>query len=199
MGKMSTNNELILTKTGKTVTANQITNVYVCEGLSIKELAAHFQIEVAAAQNFVEENELDKLRALHVKNGLEKMHNIQLVQAEKIIDIETQFKKMRLIQLQKTLDDYLAYFSKHGHFYKVHPINGQVLLDTDGIPMQIKVPDVSKEIRDLKETVSLSQGLRSMLNQIDDIINKPKNKPLTHDDTINMDEFEGVFKKKSAE
>jgi hypothetical protein len=196
---MATENSLILTKNGKTVTAQQITNVYVCEGLSIKDLADRFQIEVAAAENFVEENKLDDLRALHVKHGLEKMHSIQLAQAEKIIDIETQFKKMRLIQLQKTLDDYLAYYNVHGHFYKVHPINGQILRDTDGIPMQIRVPDVSKEIKDLKESVSLSQGLRSMLNQIDEVINSPKNKPLTHDSTITMDEFDGVFKKKSKD
>jgi hypothetical protein len=196
---MSNENSLILTKTGKPVTGQQITSVYVCEGLSIKELAERFQIEVSAAESFVDENKLDDLRALHIKHGLEKMHSIQLVQAEKIIDIETQFKKMRLIQLQKILDDHLAYYSSHGHFYKVHPINGQILRDTDGIPMQIRIPDVSKEIKDLKESVSLSQGLRSMLNQIEEVINKPKNKPLTHNGVIDLDDFNGVFKKKSTE
>lgn len=93
----------------------------------------------------------------------------------------------------------MAYYSTHGHFYKVHPITSEVLKDTNGIPIQIKIPNVSNEISQLKESVSLSEGLKQLLGQIDDIINKPKDVENLNSDVIDVTEYNDLFSKKKPE
>lgn len=127
---------------------------------------------------------------------------MQLVQAEKLMDIETKFKKIRIIQLEKTLEDYMVYYSRHGHFYKVHPVTHEILKDTNGIPIQIKIPNVGHEIAQLKESVSLSEGLKQLLGNIDSIINnggKPKDTENLGGDIIDVtDGFNNLFEKKRS-
>lgn len=174
---------------------------YIVEGQDPKELAAKFQVPVTTIERIIEEHNLQELRAAHIRHGLEKLQNIQLGQAEKLMDMETQFKKMRLIQLERSMADYLAYYSKFGHFYKVHPITGEILNDTNGIPIQIKIPNVGMEIMQLKEAVSMSEGMKMLLGQIDNVIKgKPKNNPINHDDNIvDMDNFDNLFQKRKVE
>jgi predicted transcriptional regulator len=152
----------------------QVTNSYICEGLTAVELANKFGLDAAMVSQFIEDNQLDTLRAAHIKHGLAKLQSTQLANAEKLMTLENQFKRIRIVQIEKILEDYMAYYSKYGHFYKVHPVTSEILKDTNGIPLQIKLPNVSAEIVQLKESFSLSEGLKVMLGHIDDIINKPK-------------------------
>lgn len=181
------------------VGVEHIKNEYICEGASAQDLAAKFHMPVAVIEKIVSDNKLDVLRAAHVKHGLAQLQNIQLVQAEKLMTLDNQFKKIRIIQMEKMLADYMAYYSRYGHFNKVHPITGEVLKDTNGIPIQIKLPNVAHEITALKESFSLSEGLKQMLGQIDDIINKPKDVEQLDPNVIDMNNFNGLFKKKSDE
>lgn len=181
------------------VGVEHIKNAYICEGSSAPELAAKFHLPVATIEKIISENQLDVLRAAHIKHGLAQLQSIQLVQAEKLMNLENQFKKIRIIQIEKQLQDYMAYYSRYGHFYKVHPITGEVLKDTNGIPLQIKLPNLSHEITQLKESFSLSEGLKQMLGQIDDIINKPKDVEQLDPNVIDMAGFDGMFKKKTSD
>lgn len=187
------------TKTGDLIEigVEHIKSAYIVEGISASDLAAKFHLPVVTIEKIISDNKLDVLRAAHIKHGLAQLQNMQLVQADKLMNLETQFKRMRIIQLEKILEDYMAYYSKHGHFYKVHPITGAVLNDTNGIPIQLRIPNVSGEIKDLKESVSLSEGLKHLLGQIDDIINKPKDVESLDPDVIDVTDYNNLFKKKS--
>lgn len=192
----------IIVSTGTELTVvgvEQIKNAYICDGSSAAELAAKFHLPVVTVEKIISDNKLDVLRAAHIKHGLAQLQSIQLVQAEKLMNLENQFKKIRIIQIEKQLQDYMAYYSKYGHFYKVHPINGEILRDTNNIPIQIKLPNLSHEITQLKESFSLSEGLKQMLGHIDDIINQPKDVENLSPDIIDITDFNGLFKKKTNE
>lgn len=192
----------IIVSTGTELTVvgvEHIKNAYICDGSSAAELAARFHLPVATVERMITDNKLDVLRAAHIKNGLAQLQSIQLVQAEKLMNLENQFKKIRIIQIEKQLNDYMVYYSKYGHFYKVHPLTGDILKDTNNIPIQIKIPNLSHEITQLKESFSLSEGLKQMLNHIDDIINQPKDVENLNPDIIDITDFNGLFKKKTEE
>ena len=196
-------NSIILTQTSSgqmmEVGVELIKSAYIVEGCSAADLAAKFHLPVVTVEKIISDNKLDTLRAAHIKHGLGQLQSMQLVQAEKLMNIETQFKRIRILQLEKSLEDYMAYYSRHGHFYKVHPITSEVLKDTNGIPIQIKIPNVSHEISQLKESVSLSEGLKQLLGQIDDIINKPKDVENLNSDVIDVTEYNDLFSKKKPE
>lgn len=199
-------NSSILTQTASgqiiSIGVEHIKSAYIVEGCSAADLAARFLLPVGVVERVIAENKLDELRAAHVKHGLAKLQSMQLVQAEKLMDIETQFKKIRIIQLEKSLEDYLAYYSRHGHFYKVHPVTLDILKDTNGIPIQIKIPNVGPEISQLKESVSLSEGLKQLLGNIDAIINnngQPKDTTPLNPSVIDVTNFDGLFQKKKSE
>ncbi len=176
-----------------------IKSAYIMDGSSAQELADKFFLPVAAIEKIISDNQLDKIRAAHIKHGLASLQSVQLAQAEKLMTLENQFKRIRIIQLEKILEDYLTYYSKNGHFYKVHPISGDILNDTNGIPIQIKLPNVAAELTQLKESFSLSEGLKQLLSQIDDIINTPKDVQPIDPNMIEMSGFDGLFQKKKSE
>lgn len=195
-------NNLLIAKTENGLTVigeEQLINSYICEGLTAAELSSKFGLDPVVVSEFIENNELDKLRAAHIKHGLAKLQSTQLAQAEKLMTLENQFKRIRLIQIEKMLEDYMAYYSKYGHFYKVHPVTSEILKDTNGIPLQIKLPNVSAEITQLKESFSLSEGLKVMLSHIDDIINKPKDVKKLDNNVIDVTSYDNLFKKKTKE
>lgn len=196
-------NNSILTKTSSgqylQIGVEHIKAAYIVEGSSAADLAVKFHLPVQIVEQIISDNKLDKLRAAHIKHGLSQLQSMQLVQAEKLMNIETQFKKIRIIQLEKSLEDYMAYYSMHGHFYKVHPVSGEILKDTNNIPIQIKIPNVSHEISQLKESVSLSEGLKQLLGQIDDIINKPKDQENIDPGVIDVTSYNNLFEKRKPE
>lgn len=180
------------------VSLDIVKTVFIGEGLSAKEIAKRFDMPVDTIQRVIDQNKLEDLRAVYIRQGLTEIQNVQLTQAQKLMDMESNFKRMRLLQLEKTLEDFMAYYARHGHFYKVHPVTGEILMDTNGIPMQIRLPNVTKEIMDLKESVSLSEGLKVVLGQIDALINKKSSReaiPLDDEDDKIIDAtFSDMFK-----
>lgn len=185
------------------VTLDVIKTVYIAEGISPKEISERFNLPIETVTRVVTENKLEELRAAYIRQGLMEIQNVQLTQAQKVMDIETNFKRMRLLQIEKMLEDYTAYYARHKHFNKVHPLTGEVLLDNNGIPMQIKLPNLTKEIMDLKESVSLSEGLKNILTQIDAIINKKSSReaiPLNDDESEVIDvTFDSMFKQRKKD
>lgn len=186
-------------ETGKAriaVSVDVLKSAYIAEGLSVQQLAERYFLSESAVQKIVDDSKLPELRKAYIREGVSKIQNEQLGQAKKLLDLELNFKKMRLIQLERQLEDFMAYYGRHGDFYKRHPVSGDILKDTDGIPMQIHVPNVSREIAQIKESVTLSDGLKKLMSEIDDIINgKPKGEA-AGDNVIEMDEFDGLFRKK---
>lgn len=180
------------------VSLDVIKSAFIAEGLSGQEIAERYFLAKSQVDKLIEDHKLVELRKAYIREGVTKLQNAQLGQAQQLMDVELNFKKLRLIQLEKTLEDYLAYFARHGDFYKRHPVSGDILKDTDGIPLQIVVPNVYNEIRHLKETVTLSEGMKKLLTEIGDIINgKPKGEAVGdgNGDVIDMAQIDGFFKK----
>lgn len=184
-------------QTHRPVSVDIVKTAYIADGLSAQEISERYYLSLGQVEKIVEEHKLPELRREYIKTGLKTIRNTQLGQAQELLDLELNFKKLRLIQLQKMLEDFLAYYARHGDFYKRHPNSGDVLKDTDGIPMQVYLPSVAKEIHALKETVTLSEGLNNLLSQLDDVINgKPKGESVDPN-VIDMDDIDGLFRKKS--
>lgn len=181
------------------VSLDVLKSAFIAEGLSAEQLANRYYLSISQVEGIIEEHKLDELRKAYVRQGVSKIQNQQVNQAQKLLDLELNFKKMRLLQLEKVLEDFMAYYGRHGDFYKRHPVSGEILKDTDGIPMQVHVPNVSKEIYQLKESVTLSEGLKKLLTELDDIINgKPKGEAVGDGDgeVIDMAQYDGLFQKK---
>jgi transposase len=155
------------------ISVEAVRSIYICEGISEEDIAKRFNVSTELVAKIVADNKLPELRKAFVRQGITKLQNVQVEKAQKLMDIENNFKNMRISQLESVLQDYAAYYAKHGHFYKLHPVTREILRDLDGIPMKLKLPDISKEIRDLKESLSLSEGLKTLLGQIEDLLNKP--------------------------
>lgn|GEM_PF-6602543 len=153
------------------VTEDQIREAFVIEGLSESDIARKYSVPKDQIMVFVKENHLRAHRRALITEGLKKIQNVQIKQANELMKLESNFKKLKLIQLQHSLKDFAAYFEKYGDFYKRHHITGEVLKDLNGIPLQLDIPNVSKEISHLKESVSMSEGLKKLISRIDEIIN----------------------------
>lgn len=184
------------------ISLDVIKTAYIAGGKSAEEIAKEYVLPIEQVKNLIKDHKLPELRQAFIREGLSKIQNKQLHQAERLMEIEVQFKKLRLAQLETQLEDYMAYYGRHGDLYKRHPTTGDILKDQNGIPIQILIPNVSREISQLKESVTLSEGMKSLLHQIDDIINSPK--PAEYvggteedgEDIIDMGEFDGLFSKK---
>lgn len=119
-------------------------------------------------------------------------------QGSRILSLESQFKEMRLQQLESHVVEYIAYFHKHGHFQKVHPITGEVLRDTNGFPLQIPIPSLMRELQQLKETMIFSESLDALVGELQDVIevkSKPIKKSSSHYNLPTITTFNSLFKK----
>lgn len=157
---------------GQIISLDQIKNLYIGEGMGVEDIANSTKLPLDTIRGLVKEHNLPELRSAYIQMGINKIQNKQIDQAQKLMDLETNFKRLRIAQLEKQLEDFLAYYARHGHMYKLHRVTGEVLLDTNGMPLLINIPNIAKELRDLKEGVSLSEGLKSVLHQVNDIIHK---------------------------
>lgn len=173
-------------------------NDYICSGSSEAELATKYKLPLSVVSRAVEVEKLDVLRKAHIKHGLAKLQNTQIAQADKLMNIESTFKQMRILQLEKQLEDCAAYYSRHGHFNRINPITREILKDINGMVIPIKLPNVSKEILELKESVSLSEGLKNVLSQIDELINKPRDEELDLKDVTSSNSFDNLFTKRKS-
>jgi DNA-binding CsgD family transcriptional regulator len=188
-----------LTKAKEGVTLDQIKSLYIASGLTPLEIAEQTFIPISQIETYIEEHKLDDLRKAYIIEGVAKLQNIQLQQSHKLMDLETSFKKMRIIQLQQELESYMAYHARHGDFLKRHPLTGEVLRNTDGIPIQIRLPNVSKELAQLKEAVTMSEGVRSLLHRLDEIINTGRKEEVVTEDLIDLDDPKYLELFKSSE
>lgn len=174
-----------------------VKTLYICDGLSEKEISHRLNLTVSTVEKIVSDNKLPELRKAFIRQGIAEIQNAQVKKAGVLMDIEASFKGMRITQLESMLRDYLGYHKKHGHFYKLHPITGDILRDMDGIPMTIKIPNISGEIKDLKESLSLSEGLKKLMSQIDDIINAPSRAvESVNDEDVIEGTFQNLFEKR---
>lgn len=177
------------------VSLEVVKSAYIAEGLSVDEIAERYHLEKSKIKALVESENLEELRRAYIRQGLQRLQSKQMDQAEKLMDLETNFKKMRILQLEDQLKDFVAYHERHGDFYKRHPKSGEILYNTNGMPMQISIPNVTKEIRDLKESVSLSEGMKTLLDRFDEVINsKPKGQVV--EDVIDVTDYKALFERK---
>lgn len=176
------------------VSLEAIKSLYIAEGKTAKEIADKVFLPVVKIKEIIENHKLTELRKAYIVEGIQKIQNVQLHQANKLMDIETNFKKMRIIQIEKVLEDHLAYYAKYNDFYKRHPVSGEILKNSDGIPMQVKLPNVAKELAQLKESVVMSEGVRQLLYRLDEIINTGNEDASVEDsDTFDITDFNRLF------
>lgn len=186
-------------KVSQMISLDQIKSLYIASGLNPSQIAEETTLPVATIQSIIEENKLPELRRAYVREGISKIQNEQMNQAKKLMDMELNFKKLRIKQLEAELENYMAYYARHGDFYKRHPVTGDILMDSNKIPMQINIPNVSREINQLKESVTLSEGLKNLLHQLDSILNSKKGEEPVGDieaDVIDLNNLDGIFGKK---
>lgn len=172
---------------------------YIASGMTARDIALSTHIPVADVRAIIKEHNLSELRQVYIRKGVSKIQNKQVAQAQKLLNLEYEFKRMRLRQLETILKEYQEYYLKHGDFRKRHPVTNVVLRNTNGVALQIDLPMVTKEINGLKESVTLSQGLKQLMYQLDDILNTPKPKEKLDDDlddVIDMAEYDEVFRRK---
>jgi len=135
----------------------------------------------------------------NVSSNLPKSPNknqVHKTQGDRVLSLESQFKEMRLAQLERQVNEYIAYFHKHGHFLKIHPVTGEVLNDTNGLPIQIKIPSLIQEIQQLKETINFSAGLDTLVNELVDITNQQSKKKVDNNNKLpSVTSFNELFKK----
>jgi hypothetical protein len=203
MAESPSNKDLILVKGSSgellQISVEHLKNDYIIQGMSPSDLAHKYDVPIKSVDKLIREHKLGEIRRAHIKNGLIKIQNIQVGQAEKLMKLETEFKRIRISQLEKQLEDYIKYYETHGHFYKVHPVTSEILNDTNGIPIQIKIPNVSREIEELKQSVSLSEGLKNILAHINEIINPPKKESNIENSIIDITNYNNLFESRKDE
>lgn len=181
-------------KSRRGISVDLIKSLYIASGKSAEEIATDTCLPLQKIKDIIIDNKLPELRKAYIIEGVQKIQNVQLAQSNKLMDLENNFKRMRILQLETILEDHLAYYSRHGHFYKIHPTTGDILKNTDGIPMQIILPNVSKELSQLKESVTLSEGVRNLLHRLDEIINTRNEETIDFNDGTDISvDYKEIF------
>lgn len=180
-------------KARKPVSLDVVKSAYIAEGLSPKEISDRYFLDLNQVKSLIEQHKLEELRKAYIRQGLNELQNKQLAQTQKLMDMEANFKKLRIIQLEKELEDYVAYYQRHGDFYKRHPVSNEILRNTNGIPMQIRIPNAYNEIKQLKESVTVSEGLKELLTRLDDILNNAPEEELFDSDVIDVSAYDSLF------
>lgn len=180
----------------KVPSRDHVKSLYIASGMSIKEIAETVFVTEDVIKTLVEKHNLVELRKAYIREGINKIQNKQVSQAQQLMDLELNFKKMRIIQLENQLKDFMAYYARHGDFCKRHPVTGDILKNNNGIAMQIQIPNVSREVSQLKESVTLSEGMKHLLTQIDDILNSKRTTEIPDEEgsIIDISTYDAVFK-----
>mgnify|MGYP003641030770 CR=1 FL=1 len=168
------------------VSLDIIKSMYIASGMNPDEIALQTCQPLEKIQEIINTHDLVELRKAYIIEGISKIQSTQLQQSHKLMDIENDFKKLRIIQLENELENYLAYFARWQDFYKRHPVTGDILKNSDNIPMQIKLPNVAKELSQLKESVTMSEGVRQLLHRLDEIINSGRPEEVIDNDIIDV-------------
>lgn len=173
-------------------------SAYIAEGLGIEDLSKRYHLPVEMVKELVEKHGLAELRLEYQREGMKRIQSTQLDQANKLLDLDLDFKKLRLKALEDKLRDFVAYYERHGDFYKRSPATGEILRNTDGIPLQLSIPSVTKEISQIKESVNLSEGIKNLMAQVEDFMFKKKGpeKVDKDEDVIELSANSIIFSKK---
>jgi len=178
----------------KGITKDVIISAYVAEGLSIKELSHRYKLSENTIESIVKENKLPELRKAYIVNGIEKIQNKQLKQANELLDLESRFAELRILQLKEQYEQYAAYFARFGDLKKRNPQSGDILTNNDGIALSLKIPNISHEIRSLKESVNVSEGMRKILGKLEFLLDEGDPVGGTEEpDIIDVTEFDYLF------
>lgn len=188
--------EIVLQNGSRVVSLDTIKRSYIVDGMSSEEIASYLNVTKEEIDQVIKDLKLKSVRSNLIKSGIKKIENKQLDQAKDIMNLDLKFKKLRLIQLEKQLEDFAAYYETHGDFYKRHPTTNKILKDSNGMPVQISVPNVSREILQIKDSLNLSQGLKNLLQHVDDIINSKNETPLEGEEGSTIIDVDALFKKR---
>lgn len=153
---------------------HNIGKMYISEGFDARKIASRLKISQVYVEEIIKKNQLDVARENYVRESIEVIQKEQVSNATKLLNMENLLKDLRIKQLEATVEQFMQYYEKHGHLNKLHPETGEMLLDTNDMPVQLNIPSVVREITQLKESVSLSEGMRQLLNKLDRIVNGPK-------------------------
>jgi len=138
---------------------------YIGEGLNAIQISEKFSIPVDTVQAIIQEGKLISLRRIMVRDGLHRLQNKQVRHAQDLLELENSFKHMKIQQLKVVMEDHMAYLAEYGDFYRRNK-DGEILLDQNGIPSQIKLPNAAKDIKEIKDSLVMGEGLKKILEQI---------------------------------
>lgn len=176
------------------VSKDLIKSAFIADGLGAKEISRKFGLSIDYVENYIREESWEELRKAYIIQGINKIQNVQVDQAQKLLNLETNFKALRLAQLQEMLEEYAAYYARFGDLKKRNPVTGEVLKNDNGIAMTIKIPQVAKEIRELKESVTVSDGMRSVIRNLESLVSAGDTIDTDEvPDTININDYEELF------
>lgn len=192
---MSKKSEIILGG-NKTISMDVVKRAFVTEGMTSEEISEALNIPKKDVDQIIKDLDLRNVRKNLIKSGVKKIEHKQIDQAKSLMNLDISFKKLRLIQLEKQLEDFAAYYATHGDFYKRHPTTDKILKDTNGMPIQIPIPNVAKEIGHIKESLNLSQGLKNLLQHVDDILNTKKEERLDDPEESQIIDMDALFTKR---
>jgi len=178
-------------------TVEELQSVFITEDITIADLAKRYKMTYNTVEELSKENNWVDLRKAYIRSGVAKIQNSQIQQAEKLLSLENGFKKLKLIQLEKLMEGYSAYYERYGHLNKVYPDSGVEMKDTDGMVIPIKIPNVANEIRNLRESFNVGEGLYKILDKLNEIMaaGQPV-KELEVPDIIDISEYSELFEEK---
>lgn len=184
-------------KSRKGVSRDVIKSAFIVEGLSSEELASRFNLSKNIIEKIIREDNLPALRKLYITQGIGKAQSSQMDYANKLLNIDNNFKSLRLIQLQERMEEYMAYYARFGDLKKRHPITNEILKDDNGLAILLKIPDISKEIKDLKESLTLSSGVLQILNNLENLVCAGQlEEPKSESSVIDVTEYAELFERK---
>jgi len=183
----------------KNISKYSLKILFVAHGKSLEEISNETDIALSSLQNLCEMEKWEELRNIHIASGLQKIQNRQVNQATKLLDLENKFKELKIIQLEKILESYIAYYDKFGHLFQTDLISGEIIKNDAGIPIKLKIPDVSKEIRDIKESMITGAGVHQILEKIERIVEKSNFvRKDESPDIIDISEYSELFEKSDS-
>jgi len=174
------------------VNKDVIKSAYLTETVSFEDLAKRFHIPALQIEQMALSENWDQLRNEYIANGINRIQHIQVKQVHKLIDIESKFKTLKIIQLEDRLKDFLAYYERFGDLKKRHPLTGEILVDQNGLPHYISIPNVTKDLADLKESVNISEGTKALLDRLEKIVNSAQLVKKDHN-TIDISDYNDLF------
>lgn len=157
--------EPILETAVEMLNLDQIKAAYIADSLTPTQIADKFNIPVATVRAVIKEGRLIELRRIHVRDGLHRLQNKQIKHAQDLLELENNFKHMKIQQLKLTMEDHMAYLSYHGDFYR-RGADGEIVKNKDGIPVTIPLPSADKTIKQLKDSLVMGEGLKQILAKI---------------------------------